>query len=105
MEESETQMVRATLEPAAAGGGAGGGAGGSILIKTMQSPILGSNLVTATGGAGGPPNNSAGAGGPGGNGRIRVEQIGAIPVVTTNPAASTASFTSMFFPSETFEPS
>ncbi len=49
----------------------GGGAGGSILIKTQQATI-GTNRITATGGAGGSSGASQ-AGGAGGSGRIRIE--------------------------------
>jgi hypothetical protein len=71
-------------------GGSGGGAGGSILIQA-NSAALGTNLVTATGGANSAGNgtNGAGGGGAGGVGRIRVE-ADTITGSTNSPAASTA---------------
>lgn len=64
------------------GAGGGGGAGGSLLVK-CQTAALGSNRLTATGGAGG--SSGGNAGGAGGVGRISIHHSG--PVTgTTNPA-------------------
>ena len=52
--------------------GAGGGAGGTILLR-CQTATLGTNLVTASGGAGGAQSGSGQAGGAGGSGIIRIE--------------------------------
>jgi subtilisin-like proprotein convertase family protein len=68
----------------------GGGSGGSIYLAA-SSANLGTNLVTATGGAGGPNTVDPtwiGEGGDGGDGRIRVEADTING--TTSPAASTA---------------
>lgn len=69
---------------AAANAGGGGGAGGTILIISNRQ-VLGSNLVTATGGTGG--NASSGSpGGSGASGRIRL--INCSKSGSTNPTAS-----------------
>lgn len=72
--------------------GAGGGAGGSILIMSSKA-VLGSNLVTATGGTGGLGdvgihNSTTSQGGTGADGRIRVQFCSVTG--TTDPAASEA---------------
>lgn len=61
--------------------GGGGGSGGSTLVKG-QSLVLGSNLLTATGGTGG--NGSAFDGGAGSVGRIHAD-YGKTITGTTNP--------------------
>lgn len=66
-------------------GAGGGGAGGSIKI-IGDNLTLGTNLITATGGAGGTGTYSY-AGGAGGVGRIRVENFSSSSG-STNPAAS-----------------
>jgi hypothetical protein len=53
-------------------GAGGGGAGGSILLRAVEANI-GTNLLTALGGAGGATPGPQEDGGNGGNGRIRVE--------------------------------
>ena len=70
-------------------GSGGAGAGGSIIFFS-QTPILGTNLVTAIGGAGG----NSGTGGNGGNGRIRINYYSGVSG-TTNPTLSSGQNTSL----------
>jgi len=71
-------------------GASGGGSAGSIYLSATASNLtLGSNLVTALGGATGTPGvttNNGGGGGGGGVGRIRIASDS--PSGTTNPVAS-----------------
>lgn len=69
-------------------GGGGGGAGGSLLVKAIYADI-GTNKITASGGAGGAAVASGGAGGAGSDGLIRIEAC-KITGSTSNPAASTS---------------
>jgi PKD repeat protein len=62
--------------------GGGGGAGGSILIRG-QNVTVGSNLISAVGGA------ARSGGGAGGLGRIRIEYCESLSAGATNPPAST----------------
>jgi PKD repeat protein len=62
--------------------GGGGGAGGSILIRG-QNVTVGSNLISAVGGA------ARSSGGAGGLGRIRIEYCESLSAGATNPPAST----------------
>ena len=82
--------VTATGEDSPAGGG--GGAGGSIWIQADQ--VIGSGLVSASGGHGGPDRMYGGsAGGGGGGGRIAVTStLGTVGSVTIT-APSGAVFT------------
>lgn len=66
-------------------GGSGGGGGGSIFIKAVKA-VIGTNLVTATGGAADPGTGTGTAGGNGSDGRIRIEAC--YLSGTTNPPAS-----------------
>lgn len=65
-------------------GGGGGGAGGSVLMKA-QTATLGTNLISASGGAGGtgvnPPDNATG--GTGGQGRIVLDYYTSYTGTTT----------------------
>jgi len=73
----------------------GGGAGGSIYLSGITL-TLGTNLVTAAGGAGGDHNPSAGSGdgGSGGSGRIAISYDSFLSG-STNPTASTSTLPSL----------
>lgn len=70
------------------GSGGGGGAAGSIMIR-CQTATLGTNLLTALGGAGGAGNTGSPNGGAGGNGRIHIDYYTSFSG-TTNPTIDSA---------------
>jgi hypothetical protein len=72
-----------TSPPVPHGTGGGGGAGGSVLI-VCQTATLGTNKITATGGAAGGGANADDYGGAGGTGRIAVHYSGSV-TGSTNP--------------------
>ena len=67
------------------GGGGGGGAGGYVYIQCIDATI-GSNLITATGGAGGTFTGSGGNGGAGASGFVYIAACGVTG--TSNPGNS-----------------
>lgn len=79
-------------------GGGGGGAGGSALLKG-QIITLGSNLITATAGAGGTQSGQGDAGGAGGVGRIHVDILDLANLSgTTSPTLDSRQDTSLASP-------